>query len=387
MATSPKKNLRFTHVRIENWRNFSHVDVDLTRRVILIGPNASGKSNFLDVFRFLRDISKVGGGFQAALKLRGLVTQLRTFSARQQPDIKLSVKVGNEEQKDLWEYTLAFKQDKQRNQIITDETVIKNKKIISKRPDSKDKSDPELLSQTHIEQSIANKDFRELSNFFSGTHYLHIVPQLIREPDRSIGRKNDPFGGDFLEQIMSKRKDTREARLRKINRSLASAIPQLEELRIARDKIKGTPHLEGRFKNWRLHGQWQDEKHFSDGSLRLLGLLWVLLDGAGPLLLEEPELSLHSDIVRLIPQIFARLQIETGRQIIISTHAREIIDDSGVGIDEVLIFKPGSEGTSVNAASSLDGIQSLIDSGITLSEITQTRRKQKSKDNLLLFST
>ncbi|HLC30282.1 MAG TPA: AAA family ATPase, partial [Dehalococcoidia bacterium] len=45
--------LRFRHIYIENWRNFVQVDADLQRRVFLVGPNASGKSNFLDAFRFL----------------------------------------------------------------------------------------------------------------------------------------------------------------------------------------------------------------------------------------------------------------------------------------------------------------------------------------------
>jgi predicted ATPase len=65
------KGLRVTAIRLENWRNFAHVDVDLQRRVFLIGPNASGKSNFLDVIRFLYDIVSVGGGFQEAVRRAG----------------------------------------------------------------------------------------------------------------------------------------------------------------------------------------------------------------------------------------------------------------------------------------------------------------------------
>jgi predicted ATP-dependent endonuclease of OLD family len=48
---------------LRNWRNFRFADVDLTDRVFIIGPNASGKSNLLDVPRFLRDIAKPGGDF------------------------------------------------------------------------------------------------------------------------------------------------------------------------------------------------------------------------------------------------------------------------------------------------------------------------------------
>ncbi len=47
----------------------------------------------------------------------------------------------------------------------------------------------------------ANQEFRDVADFFASVRYLHIVPQLVREPDRSVGRRNDPFGGDFLEQI------------------------------------------------------------------------------------------------------------------------------------------------------------------------------------------
>ncbi len=37
--------MSFTRLALENWRNFSHVDVALQRRVFVVGPNASGKSN------------------------------------------------------------------------------------------------------------------------------------------------------------------------------------------------------------------------------------------------------------------------------------------------------------------------------------------------------
>jgi len=63
----PKERMRFTKVKLENWRNFLGVEVSLERRVFLVGPNASGKSNFLDAFRFLRDIADAQGGFQWAV--------------------------------------------------------------------------------------------------------------------------------------------------------------------------------------------------------------------------------------------------------------------------------------------------------------------------------
>ncbi len=53
-----------SRLKLKNWRNFSRMDILLRQRQFIVGPNASGKSNLLDVFRFLRDIAKSeGGGF------------------------------------------------------------------------------------------------------------------------------------------------------------------------------------------------------------------------------------------------------------------------------------------------------------------------------------
>ena len=55
--------------------------------------NASGKSNFLDVFRFLRDLSKPkGGGLQAAVAERDGISKLRCLHARKDTKVTLLIK-------------------------------------------------------------------------------------------------------------------------------------------------------------------------------------------------------------------------------------------------------------------------------------------------------
>jgi hypothetical protein len=96
------QGLVVTSFKLDNWRNFLHVDVALQRRVFLVGPNASGKSNFLDAFRFLADLASVGGGFQEAVERRGGVSRLRALSARRYPEIRLDVAIGNVGDRPLW---------------------------------------------------------------------------------------------------------------------------------------------------------------------------------------------------------------------------------------------------------------------------------------------
>jgi predicted ATPase len=380
--------LRFTHLHLENWRNFSRIDSDLESRVFLVGPNAAGKSNLLDVFRFLHDLVAVGGGLQAAVqqKPRGGVSSLRSLAARNPSDIVIRVRVGTEVSPAEWEYELSLTQDPKRQRPrITREAVTHRSDEILARPLPDDSKDPERLTQTFLEQVNTNRAFRGLAEFFGQVRYLHIVPQLVREPDRSVGRQNDPFGGDFLEQLARTPDKVRKGRLDRIRGALRVAVPQLEGLELRRD-ARGTPHLRGKYAHWRPQGAWQTEDHFSDGTLRLLGLLWASLDGFGPLLLEEPELSLHPEVVRYLPQMFARIQRRGGRQIILSTHSTDLLRDSGIGVDEVLLLTPGKEGTRVQEARDLRDVTALLEGGATLAEAVLPLTRPDQAEQLMLFA-
>ncbi len=377
--------MRFTHLLLENWRNFAKVALDLERRVFLVGPNASGKSNLLDVFRFLHDIVSIGGGFQAAVqKQRGGVSRLRSLAARRYPDLAVQVSVGSDQNLSAWEYELRFKQDNRQRPVIMKERVAKDRSDVLVRPNDDDEKDPERLTQTYLEQVNVNQAFRPMADFFASVRYLHIIPQLVREPDRSVGRQNDPFGGDFIEQIARTPTKTREAWLRRIREALRVAVPQLKELELWRD-VRGTPHMRGKYEHWRPQGAWQTESDFSDGTLRLLGLLWATLEGSGPLLLEEPELSLHSEVIRFIPQMFARMQRRSGRQVLLSTHSTDLLRDEGIGLDEVLLLVPEAEGTAVRSASRFKEIKALLEGGSSLADAVIPWTRPARAQQLTLF--
>jgi predicted ATPase len=377
--------LAFTHATLANWRNFSSANVELQRRVFLVGPNASGKSNFLDVFRFLHDIVAIGGGFQAAVARRHGVSGVRCLSARKYTDILVRVEVGAAPDQPAWSYELKFNQDNNQRPIIKTERVTRNGTTVLDRPNDADENDLERLTQTHLEQVTANKDFRELADFFQSVRYLHLVPQLIRDSDRSVGRRNDPYGGDFLEQIARTPTRTQNARLSRIRSALRVAVPQLEELELFRDD-RGTPHLRGKYTHWRLQGAWQNEDDFSDGTLRLMGLLWALLSGAGPLLLEEPELSLHPGVIRYIPQMIARIQRRLGSQVLISTHSSDLLEDEGIGADEVLILQPEPEGTRITRVNEIREVKKLLEQGMTIAAAVMPRTRPINAEQLALFS-
>jgi predicted ATPase len=360
-------------LRIENWKNFPKGDVTLSRRLFLIGPNASGKSNFLDIFRFLRDLCLFkGGGLRQAIESRGGVSAIRCLAARKYSDILIEVVLKDDSGPDEWLYRLSFNQDKQRIPQIKEEHVEHNGRTLLHRPDEADKADTLRLTQTSLEQINANREFRPIVVFFQSVNYQHLLPQVIRDPQgfSPAQIENDPFGRDFLQRVENTSTIIRDSRLKKILSALKVAAPQLKDLKVVRDQF-GIPHLVGLFEHWRPKAGNQNETQFSDGTLRLFGLLWSLFEGEGPLLMEEPELSLHSEVVRHLPQLIERVNRHrrTRRQVIISTHSEEMLADEGIGAEEVLRLEPSPDGTLLKSPLDNNEELELLRSGLTVADV------------------
>lgn len=378
-----------SHITLKNWRNFRSVDVDLCDRVFLIGPNASGKSNFLDALRFLRDLAKPGGGLQKAISDRGGLSKIRSLYARRYSDIEIEIHLAESNAEEpSWKYSLGLKQKKggKNEPIVAYEKVWQKDQQIIDRPDTADKQDDLRLTQTYLEQINANAEFREISKFLEPILYLHLIPQLVRHPEAFATTRltEDPFGRTFLERIVKTPEKTRKSRLKKIEEALKFAVPQLKNLTDTKD-IMGIPHLEAVYEHWRPKAGKQREDQFSDGTLRLIGLLWSLLETDSLLLLEEPELSLNAAIVSKLPALIYRLQRQKKRQVIISTHSADLLSEKSIGGEEVLLMTPSPEGTKVELASSIKEIKELLEVGLSVADAALPYTVPPNIDKLVLF--
>jgi len=368
------------NIKLHNWKNFQKCEVDLTERCFIIGANASGKSNLIDAFRFLRDISKQSGGLQTAVEERGGITKIRCLAARTQTNVSITVELGNpNEEQNLWRYHLDFAHTgggviKSQVKIITEEVYsYPEKKYILTRNNQTSGEDEETLKYTHLEQSIANRNFRELQTFFQNIEYLNVIPQLVRESSSVVSSftKEDYYGRNFLERLAKMNEKTRNSYFRRINQSLKVAVPQLEELQFVKDKM-GIPHLEAKYVHWRAKGSKQQEMQFSDGTLRLIGFLFALLDNNGVILLEEPEINLHSGIISQIPEFISKIQrskkAKSDSQILITTHSYDILSASGISTDEVLLLQNTQKGTTIQKVSDIADIKPIIDAGLSIAD-------------------
>ena len=374
--------MRIEHLSVKNWRNFKSAEISIGDRLFIVGPNASGKSNLLDALRFLHDIAKTGGGLQQALQDRGGLKRVRCLTARSFNHGWVGLSITLKGDDDLrWTYELHFKSEQRgkHRPKVTKEIVKNDTEEIIRRPNEADRRDPELLTQTALEQVGSNQEFRSIAGFLRGICYMHLVPQIIKHYELGQEGNRGPFGAGLLVEIAQTNERVRNRRLKNINEALRCAVPQIEDLTLNRDEA-GRPHLQARYDNWRPRKALQDERDFSDGTLRLIGLLWVLGGGTSSnhvVLLEEPELSLHAAVVRQLPTILYRMTRDRG-QVILSTHSGEMLKDPGLGVNEVIVLQPEYDGTKVTSVADLSNIDSLLTADLNLDEILEplTRSSQ-----------
>ncbi len=375
---------------LKNWRNFKKVDATFGDRVFFVGPNAAGKSNLLEVFRFLRDVARRdGGGLQEAIKNAGGLKKIRCLAARRNPDVQITVWLGDAANpRPDWIYTISIGQDskpKSKAHLIVerisayktflpggsakDGVTRLQRTFIKSRPDADDETDPERLTQTLLEQTFANKEFREIASFFESVSYIHLVPQLVRHASQFDGPSmvGDPFGLKFMDRLSKTDARQRKNILSRIEGALKVAVPHFKQLKYVEDE-RGKPHVEVIYTHWRPGGARQREDQFSDGTIRLIGLFWALLEPGGPLLLEEPELSLNNEIVRRIPSLMNEIMLGVERQIFVSTHSYALLADSGIGLNEVFLLRPYAEGTTVTNAQTIEEARLLVEGGMSVGE-------------------
>ena len=363
-------------IELFNWKNFHRCEVGVQERCFVVGANAAGKSNFIDALRFLRDVAKQGGGLQTAVRVRGGITKIRCLAAREQSNVKLAIELSESDSRELcWHYELNFKHTGggiRENQVkIVSEKVFsgREQRYVLDRSAETLGEDEETLKYTYLEQPNANKDFRVIQQFLQNVEYLNVVPQMVRESASSSysGDKEDYYGRNFLKRLALLNDNTRRSYFRKINEFLKLAVPQLEELSFVKDEI-GVPHLEARYVHWRPRGSKQQEMQFSDGTLRLIGFLFALIDSNGVLLLEEPEINLHPGIVAQFPEFIAKIQRvkKGGRQVFITTHSYDILSNEGIAPEEVLLLTNSPEGTEVEVLSNVEKAKNILAAGFSM---------------------
>lgn len=83
------------NIKVSNFKSFEEISVDLDRLNVLIGANASGKSNFVSIFRFLRDIAD--SGLDNAISMQGGIDYIRNINLGPSQDLSIELHINSED--------------------------------------------------------------------------------------------------------------------------------------------------------------------------------------------------------------------------------------------------------------------------------------------------
>lgn len=75
-------------IEITNFKSYQHAEINFSELCMIVGANASGKSNLINVFRFIEDI--ITDGIENAVALQGGISYLSNVSSKKGTPIKIN---------------------------------------------------------------------------------------------------------------------------------------------------------------------------------------------------------------------------------------------------------------------------------------------------------
>lgn len=338
--------MRLKTVRIQHYKSLNDVTVHLHPGVtVIVGPNGVGKSNFVDVFRFLHDA--VASNLDDAIRKREGIVRLLQYYKTRPSDIYLNftfkddreefeyyLRLGGKGNGDWYivreslspletaepiEYGMRYVRESS-EKLIVDQDEIEGfpehrlalgmllRQIQDPQPE---KNDFRLRSIP-----LGFRIIREVSHWSHCTIYPNILKKPAN-PDRS--RLALEESGENWATVI---KSAKPAVMERIYEAMQAVLPDFQRVEVE----TVSSYLIPRF--FFASGEETiafDPIQLSDGTLRLFGILLAAYQQPPPqlLVIEEPEQTIYPGALAVLADVFSEISETT--QVIITTHSPHLI--------------------------------------------------------------
>jgi len=334
---------RIESLTIKNYRALKHLQLrNITPLTVFLGPNGSGKSTLFDVFAFLSECFSIG--LRKAWDKRGRMKELRTRNS--DGPIEIELKYREKPGEPLIIYYISFN-EKDKGPFVEQEYLrwkkgsagapyyflnFHNSKgwvISGEKPDreadriSEELDSPELIAVNTLGQFQRHPRVSSLRRFITSWYLSYLTADNTRTTPEAGPQEHLSTIGDNLPNVIQYFKEQKADLLMKIFHILSTRIPRIRkvETEIMQDGRLLLEILDAPFERPIL------SKFASDGTLKMLAYLTVLLDPNPPQLIgiEEPENHLHP---RILPALTEECrEASADSQLFISTHSPHLIRD------------------------------------------------------------
>ncbi|SKB15143.1 ABC transport protein, ATP-binding subunit [Planktothrix sp. PCC 11201] len=329
---------RLETISIKGFRRLQNTELEMRNLTVMIGANGSGKTSFLDVMSVIA--ASASGNLHNILQLKGGLNQILTRGKAQELEIKISMQVPDENPL-KYSFTLS---PKGLSYEVKDENLTQRRN--PDRPEPFKYIESHGLDIKYSQEGIGlvspNWDHNPLETSLSQ------VPKMYREPEKlrkslasctyygalDVSEKSPirlpqtmrpaKLPGARGEDLISCLYDLRESDLDRfewVENILSAAFPDFKRLNFPA-VAAGTLSMTWIDRNF-AHPIYVHE--LSEGTLRFLWLVTLLQSQnlTTITLLDEPEVSLHPELLRHLVYLMREASKHT--QLIVATHSDRLI--------------------------------------------------------------
>lgn len=367
--------MKFTEITIKGYRSMVDVTMPLRPLTVMIGPNGSGKTSLLEIFRLLKKAmgEKLAEGIT---DIGGLASSLSHTTTIKAEHLRLALEVDVEDHKSDKPmhyqvelalkgtnfYNIAFEQLSR--QLDPHKPYpfyylqVNSAGVRYKDPntDSSWETPNWVYKENELALAQVPRMYREpeaLRDVLTQTRFFGALDVSRRAPIRlpqSLTPTLDPGpnGEDLYSALYTLRTEHRTS-YKRILEVLELAFPGFEDLDFPLVGGMGNANL-----------AWYDEElsrpiyasELSEGTLRFLWLATILLNPTPPplTLIDEPEISLHPELLQILAGLLQDAAVRG--QVVVATHAADLI--RWLEPEEVVIMDKESGQTHATWANTLD---------------------------------
>lgn len=387
MATAPETEIRCENVertkrpfvrrlRIRGYKSIAFCDVSLEPLTILVGRNASGKSNFLDALAFLRDA--LDTGLNSALQMHGgaSIFSQGTDANRLSFEVECDFPRFQMECRAVYlvevELTARKLLEVHREELrLEDRTHGKRcgfcvdrggvvwhgldsfgegryRRVSSEEhgTEGSGASYPALFDAYRPDRLLlgvlGSQPFIDLADGIRSIGCYNFHPDSIREPQSRIGSPTLERDGRNLPRALEGLKEVEEDDLSRVKLYLAAVVPEIEGFDVVQQWDRETILFRLRPQSGTTTLTFPASS-MSDGTLRVLAALvaafQIVLPYGYPALvaIEEPETSLHPAAMRALVDALDEATLRT--QILLTTHSAELLDNPTIQPENVRVVE------------------------------------------------
>lgn len=334
------------HLKIQNYLSLKDLTIDFGLRNVFVGPNMAGKSNIVDVFRFLTHITLTG--LMAAVTDRGGFPEI-LWKGLEEGQILISI-IGevfwDENEKRTYEYEISMLGSARTGAgapIIEKETLRRcdygGDYILAKFQNGSGKGlnadgsvafeQKEPSNKSFLEYSIPGWEGMVVKRSISAWRFYQLIPSAMRQVNTVSEQFFLNSHGDNLSAWLLTLQTKYSDDFKRLEQAIKDIIPEITGISSPPTQM-GTTYLLMKEKYLkRPTNLWR----ISDGALQFLALLSLIFSppelGAPLFCIEEPENHLHPKLVESMIELLNQRQQEFGKraaQLIVTTHYPYLID-------------------------------------------------------------